>query len=97
MDTDTSLELVALQSLVEEANLAESPRQAVEWCLKQLPRLYRELARTAESRYAEEISRLARAMLKELAGGAPGAAATAVGGGGRASGWPSPLRRHRLP
>ena len=74
MDVDSSVELVALHRLVEEADIAESSRQAVGWCLKQLPRLYRELARTSESRYADEISRLARAMLKELAGAAPAVA-----------------------
>ena len=78
MDSEVPLELVALQRLVEEADLAEKPRQAIAWCLKQLPRLYRELARTAESRYADEISRLARAMLKELAASAPGVAEAGV-------------------
>jgi hypothetical protein len=63
---------------VEEADVAEAPRQAIAWCLRQLPRLYRELARTAESRYADEITRLARAMLKALAGGAPGVAEALV-------------------
>ena len=78
MDTDSPAELTALHRLVEEADLAGGSRQAVEWCLRQLPRLYRELARTSESRYADEISRLARAMLKELAGSAPGVAEALV-------------------
>src|SRR4051812_17798839 len=74
MDQDPQAELAALENLVAGADVAEPSRQMVVGCLKQLPRLYRELARTFESRYADEITRLARAVLKVLAESAPAVA-----------------------
>ena len=43
--------------------MADAPRQTVVSCLKKLPELYEKLASTYESRYADEILRLLRAML----------------------------------
>src|SRR5262249_39601247 len=72
MDDD----LAAVGGLVEAAEVPEAARQGLLWCVGQLPRLYQELVRTCESRYADEIGRVVGGVLKALAKDA--AAAEAV-------------------
>src|SRR5262245_29103850 len=67
MNVDPLPELAAIESLLEAADLPEVPRRTVAWCLKQLPELYRELARTYESRFADRILSLTQGLLKALA------------------------------
>ena len=68
-------EITALRSLVQRANLAAEVKHSALWCLDQLPPLYDEFRRNYESRFADSILRLARAVLKRLSeeGTGPGA------------------------
>ena len=67
MEPGGHAELVALRTQVQNARLAEEARHTALWCLDQLPRLYADFFRTYESRLADAILRLARAVLKRLA------------------------------
>jgi hypothetical protein len=60
-------ELVALRRLTQKARLTEEVRHTALWCLDQLPKLYADFRGTDESRFADAILRLARAVLKRLA------------------------------
>jgi hypothetical protein len=71
VDADPLAELAAIRGVADAADLADAPRQTINWCLGRLPRLYRELAATYESRYADEIVSLAGAMFRSLADHAP--------------------------
>jgi hypothetical protein len=73
MDADVVAELDSLRCLIGAAALAGAERHTALWCLNQLPRLYRELERTCESRYADEVAGLVAGACKAL-GGAPGLA-----------------------
>ena len=66
MDADVLAELVTIQKLVAEANIADVPRLTVLRLLKRLPRLYEELCSTYQSRYADEIHRLVRNVFETL-------------------------------
>jgi hypothetical protein len=68
-------EIAALRTLVQRANLAAEVKHSALWCLDQLPSLYDEFRRNYESRFADSILRLARAVLKRLSeeGTGPGA------------------------
>ena len=68
MDVDPLTELATIQSLVAAADLPEDIRQSALWCLRQLPKLYREFTRTYDSRFVDEILRLTRAALLKVAG-----------------------------
>jgi hypothetical protein len=54
-------DVAALAAWATESGAAEGG--PVRWCLGRMPNAYRELARTYESRYAEEITRLQRGAL----------------------------------
>jgi hypothetical protein len=43
-------------------------RGTVVWCLGRLPPLYRDLARTYDARYGDEIARLLRGVFQALGG-----------------------------
>ena len=60
--------LAGIRQLFETAGLTGDERKTVDWCLKKLPELYQKLSSTAESRYADEILGLARAMLDRAPG-----------------------------
>jgi hypothetical protein len=66
-------DLQALRDLLAAAALSERSRAAALQCVGQLPRLYRGLCETYESRYADEIARLVQAVCR-LAAGVPGLA-----------------------
>jgi hypothetical protein len=51
---------------VETAAVPENFRPTALWCVRLLPALYEKLHQTYESRYAEEITRLVRALLQGL-------------------------------
>src|SRR5262245_11495311 len=74
MDVDPLPELTAMQGLVEATNLPEDAKQSALWCLRQLPKLYREFTRTYDSRFVDEILRLTRAALQKV-GDSPAAEA----------------------
>jgi hypothetical protein len=78
MIPDLLLEFAGIQTEVETADIADESRKTALWCLRQLPRLYQELASTHESKYAAEVVRLARGALQAIAGdGSPAALAAA--------------------
>jgi hypothetical protein len=60
-------ELAKLHSLVQKANLAADMKHTALWGVDQLSKLYTDLVRTDESRFADAILRLARGLLKRLA------------------------------
>ena len=68
METDGLAELAVLRTQVQSARLADDVKHAALWCVDQLPELYRDFFRTYESRFADAILGLARAVLKRLAG-----------------------------
>jgi hypothetical protein len=68
MDSAAFPELAALSTLVKRARLAPDAKHTALWCLGQLPKLYADFCRTHESRFGDAISRLAQAVLKNLAG-----------------------------
>jgi hypothetical protein len=63
-------DLQALRELLAAATLSDERRKAALQCVGQLPRLYRGLCETYESRYADEIARLVQAVCR-LAAGVP--------------------------
>jgi hypothetical protein len=67
MQPDGLAELAALRTQVQSARLADDVKHASLWCLDQLPKLYEDFFRTYESRFADVILGLARAVLKRLA------------------------------
>ena len=60
-------ELAKLHTLVQKANLAADVKHTALWGLDQLSKLYADLVRTDESRFADAILRLARGLLQRLA------------------------------
>ena len=72
MEVTDLTEITAIQDLLASANLPEDSRQTALWCLRQLPDLYRELARTYDSRHGDEILRLTRAVFHKAAGSSVG-------------------------
>jgi hypothetical protein len=67
------VDLQAVRDLLAAAALSDERRKAALQCVGQLPRLYRGLCETYESRYADEIARLVQAV-GTLAAGVPGLA-----------------------
>jgi hypothetical protein len=61
MDDNPLPEIAAIETLLTEADLPQDARQTALWCVRQLPGLYRDLARTYDSRHGDEILRLSRA------------------------------------
>ena len=72
-------ELAELRSLVQTADLAADVKHTALWGLDQLSRLYADLVRTDESRFADAILRLARGLLHRLAEKESGEDARRVG------------------
>jgi hypothetical protein len=72
-------ELTALRTLVKRSKLVAETQHTILWCLDQLPKLYAEFCRTYDVRFGDEILRLARGVLKTLAGTGPVTAAGRVG------------------
>jgi hypothetical protein len=66
MDMDPLTELATLRSVLEAADLPQDCRESALWCVGQLPELYRELARTYDSRHGDEILRLARGLMLKV-------------------------------
>jgi hypothetical protein len=60
-------ELAKLKPLIQKANLAADVKHTALWGLDQLSKLYADLVRTDESRFADAILRLARGLLQRLA------------------------------
>ena len=60
-------ELAKLHTLVQKANLAADVKHTALWGLDQLSKMYADLVRTDESRFADAILRLARGLLQRLA------------------------------
>lgn len=57
-------DLAAVSELVQSADLPFDARRTVLWCLGHLAPALGHLLRTYESRYAEEVQRLERALVK---------------------------------
>ena len=51
---------------MQAAGIAEGCKRTAAWCLGQLPALYGKFCQTCESRYGDEINRLAQGAVKEL-------------------------------
>jgi hypothetical protein len=68
--------LNALRALALSAEFTPAARQVTLHCTGRLPQLYDGFATTDESRFGEEVTALARTVLKRL--GEPGAGADAV-------------------
>jgi hypothetical protein len=60
-------QLAQLHSLVQKAKLAADAKHTALWGLGQLSKLYADLVRTNDSRFANAILRLARGLLQRLA------------------------------
>jgi hypothetical protein len=56
----------AVRAIVDAAPLSDDVRGSVVWCLGRLPPLYRDLARTYDARYGDEIARLLRGVFQAL-------------------------------
>ncbi|HEV3262189.1 MAG TPA: hypothetical protein VG013_35380 [Gemmataceae bacterium] len=69
MDEAVQAHLAALAKEARAAAIASDCKHTVVWCIGQLPTLYAKFRQTSESRYGEEISRLVRGVLEELAKG----------------------------
>ena len=66
MGGELQARLAEFVQAVETAAVPENFRPTAAWCVRQLPALYAKLHQTHESRYADEIARLARALLVGL-------------------------------
>lgn len=60
--------LTGIRQLFEGATLTADERHTVDWCLQRLPDLYQKLSNSSESRYADDIRGLVRAMLERAPG-----------------------------
>jgi hypothetical protein len=60
-------ELAKLHSLIQKADLAADVKHTALWGLDQLAKMYADLVRTYESRFADAILRLAQGLLQRLA------------------------------
>jgi hypothetical protein len=71
------MQLSDLAATVEGAAISSDAKQRALWCLGQMSAQYDKLLETYDSRYADEVFRLARGLLENLAG-ARAAAVAAV-------------------
>jgi hypothetical protein len=69
MDQTLQGQLATLGNEIQAAAIPEAGKKTAAWCIGQLPALYAHFHRTHESRYGDEITRLVRGVLKELANG----------------------------
>jgi hypothetical protein len=67
MDQGLQVRLTALGDEVRAAAIPDGCKHSALWCEGQLPALYAQFRRTNETPYGEEITRLVRAALHELA------------------------------
>src|SRR5215475_7031959 len=67
MDENQFTEIGAIETLLRGAAIPDDTRQTALWLIKQLPALYRNLARTYDSRHGDEILRLTRAATQKVA------------------------------
>jgi hypothetical protein len=67
MDDALQEQLAAMGDEVRAAALPEGCKHTASWCIGQLPGLYARFRQTSETRYGEEIVRLVRGLLQELA------------------------------
>ena len=72
MDEAVQARLTALGDEVRAAAIPDGPKHSALWCVGQLPALYAKFRRTNETQYGDEITRLVRAALHELAKSARG-------------------------
>lgn len=66
MDDGPQTQIKALRDAVQAAALSDACKRTVAWCLGKLPALYAEFCQTRESRYGDEITRLAQAAVMGL-------------------------------
>jgi hypothetical protein len=67
MDEALQVRLTALGDEVRAAAIPDGPKHSALWCVGQLPALYAKFRRTNDTQYGDEITRLVRAALHELA------------------------------
>jgi hypothetical protein len=72
MDEALQVRLTALGDEVRTAAISDGPKHSALWCIGQLPALYAKFRRMNETQYGDEITRLVRAALHELAKSARG-------------------------
>ena len=60
-------ELAGITSLVQTAPVSGEAHHTLAWCIGELPGWYAKFCQTHESRYADEILRLEKAVVGELA------------------------------
>jgi hypothetical protein len=66
MGKSLQAQLATLGNEIRAAAIPDTCKQTAAWCFGQLPALQDKLRQTNESRYADEIARLVRWVLKEL-------------------------------
>jgi hypothetical protein len=67
MDEGLLVRLTALGDEIRAAVIPDGSKHSALWCVGQLPALYTQFRRTNETPYGDEITRLVRAALHELA------------------------------
>jgi hypothetical protein len=67
MNDTLQAQLAAMCDAIGAAALSESAKHTASWCIGQLPDLYSRFRQTSEKCYGEEIVRLVRGVLQELA------------------------------
>jgi hypothetical protein len=67
MNTIFADEFVKLANLVKTSTVPLESASTIDWCMKQLPTLYKQLVETYETRYSEKIMQLERGILGQLA------------------------------
>jgi hypothetical protein len=66
MDEALHTLVAELTNDVRTAAIPDDAKHTATWCVGQLAVLYAKYSQTSESRYADEITRMVRALLKEL-------------------------------
>jgi hypothetical protein len=67
MNQKLSEDFVKLANLVKGASIPPESARTIDWCIQQLPALYKQLAETYETRFSEKIIQLERGILGQLA------------------------------
>ena len=67
MDKALHVQLTKMRNEVGAAVIPDAGKHTALWCIGQLPSLYTKFRFANESRYGDEIARLVRLVLKELA------------------------------
>jgi hypothetical protein len=79
MESTSPVEITALRTLIQAANLSPDAKHTALWCVDQLPKLYADFGRTNESRFGDAIRRLSQGLLKRMGEAGSGADAGRVG------------------